>query len=416
MKVCFPHTNPIAFERLIGEYQPYMDAYESEGDECWAMPMLQTDLLTFQFNWRLLTGAFSFVVDVHVIDKDGVLSRRNLYDFVVNGGISVIDNVNFMYGYSNVQSVGSYNGYFFINRLVSSLVQQGDKYFRIVVGIDEAAQTDFTYYVSSWMKPIARPEGTKLIQYSDSRPYQYDTYFSVMPNFYSLRLPAVFMHPSPKVEKEIFQAYDMSTELVSASPYETVTLEIGGNRGLPDYIIKNLNHIFHCDYKLIDGVQYELTSDSNFEPQRVTKYNLAWLDIEMSRKETQHGLVNTQGGETIVYGRDEGMYFDNVNFQRDNNVPSLRGMIVVPDDMPWVLTGDVASLEFSQRSGIGSTEITIKAQKNLTQARVDYTLNVVDERTKSIIDTKQLYAYPVEEGIGYGEVGDTFYVYFNEKQ
>lgn len=403
MKVCFPHTNPIAFERLIGEYQPYMDAYESEGDECWAMPILQTDLLTFQMYWRgNVSQKIRFVVDAKYIDDDGGTGNVNLHDFYITSDsyMAVDTNTPPAWGVENIRSGAVCNGFFYFNRLISNFgLPVNTKYFRISVGIDDIGGTDYTYYHSSWMKPVTETKGTKLVQYTDSREYHFDTFFGKMPNFYSMRLPAVFLHPSPKAEKEVFQGYDMSTELVSASPYETVTLEIGGNKGLPDYIVRNLNFIFHCDTKTIDGVEYELSPDANFEPQRVERYNLSWLDIELCPKDTKNGIEHNQGSGNVV----PQIVITPITIE------DLTLQIEYPENRMWRVQAD-STMYLSRRSGMGSAEVTARVQKNLTASSITYSLSLYDVESNTAVYAKSLIVEPVTVGIGYGIVGDTLYV------
>ena len=395
MQINFPHTNPIAFEKETGEYQPYMDAYRFEGDKCWEMPMLQTDKLTFQFSWNGNPSP-NIRIKVETLEyTDGGIVASVVYNDVTSG-------VAVSYGNDDVWRVEQafaspkYNGYFHICNTISTLMPNVGGRYRVRVSVDEDGGTTFTSYVSSFIKVVDNGDGTKLLKYSDSRQYNFGTFFSKMPEFFWMRLPAVFLHPSPKDESEIFQSYDMGMELVSSRPYETVELEIGGRHGIPDYILQNLNYILHCDTKLIDGVAYELTADSSLDPMRSDGYNLSWVKVTLARRDGSTSLSHSQGDNVyqVVIGDD---------------VISVD----VPQFTPWVMVCSVGEIFLSQKCGVGSAQIAVDSAKiaSLTQA----SFSLMDEgMTKTYAATRSEFS-PSGIGIGYGRVGDTLYVYVEDK-
>lgn len=398
MIVSFPFTNPVAFNRE-GTYHNYVDAFVREQTECHVQPWCQGDLISWQVCWYKRSTAQA--TDVRIdIEVNGVSRLFRQY-----GGIQGnVDGGTFYTTYysSRNESAAFSNGYYVFSDRINNIrdaanqpmLNVGDG-FRFVLTINGIR------YESGPQKYISDGEGTKLLHYSHSKKRLFDTQFSAVQKGYEIRLQAAFEHPQPVANAEFMEGYERDIELVSAVPAENIVLEVGGNRGIPDWLVRNLNHIFHCDIKSIDGVAYELTPDAKLEPERVTGYNFAFLRIGMAKKRNEFSLRTGSADKKpipIVIG---------------NDVIEIA-LPYVGEGTRWYLddahSGGLIEADVSQWNGIGSTDITIRLPRNNTRVEREWRITVRNHGDDSVIAEVEHTQNRRMIGIDYGIVEDNFFV------
>lgn len=408
MKVSFPHTNPIVFSTQ-GAYHNYMDAYGHEERHCFIQPFCHGDRIVFHVLWSGADSSKFVSLKVDVVE-DGTV--HSLYSYSFRG-----DAVGGTYGKSFYRQTavagGRANGQYYFSSVVENIggmavnavVHPGDVFFfRVTIG--------GVVYESNTLRYSVDIGGTKLLHYNSSNDYVFDAQVSDSGYGFDVRLPAFFLHPEPGAYKEVFEGYSRDLELVSATPFENIELEVGGNTGIPDWFVKNLNVIFHCDMKSIDGVMYELTVDSAIEPERVDGYNNCWLRIGMAGKE--NALSWTHGSNDAI----------DTDTERDDNVvvigtdPGLIDHIDIDDDdlggggngRPWFIDVIGGVFKPNKLSGVGVGKVIIHAGRNLGKEKRTGELLLKDFNTGKLIKRYVLVQEPWKIGISYGTVGDTLFV------
>lgn len=398
MIVSFPFTNPVAFN-LEGTYHNYMDAFGVEQLGCHVQPWAKGDLISWQVCWYKRSTAYT--TDVRLdIEVNGVSRLFRQYSGIqgdVSGGTFYTT-----YYISMTESPAYSNGcYVFSDRIENvtdsgnqRMLHEGDR-FRFILTVGG------TRYESGPQAFVADKHGTKLLHYSHTRKRLFDTQFSSVQKGYEIRLHAMFEHPEPVVNSEFMESYERDIELVSAVPAENIVLEVGGNRGVPDWLVRNLNHIFHCDIKSIDGVAYELTPDAKIEPERVDGYNPAFLRIGMARKRNVFSLQTGAADKKLIP----------IVIDKDSILVHLE---FADADLHWYLdddsSGDLIGAEVSQWNGIGSAEVRLTLPKNTGDVDRKWRITVRNYADDSVIAEVSHIQKRTMVGIDYGIVGDNFFV------
>lgn len=405
MKVFFPYCNPIQF-RKVGVFENYDDAMQFEEAPEFKQPFFLSDRIQFIVNWSDL-----FAIS-HNISLDVVVNnlRINLINQEVNdqgsGGVFYSS-----YYKQEYQSKSILSGYYIFSEVISNIKKDGnllikeyDEFYFIFTLLG-------TEYISNKMELISCIDETKLLQYgivSDqrSKPVQniyFDTLFSALFTPFEIRIPAIFLTPEYNSNTELFDSYTRNVELISSVPFENVTLEIGKNQGIPDWFIKNLNFIFHCKGKKIDGVDYELTPETSFEVQKIPGYNLRFLNILMSPKKNKYSYLHEVSN--ILPTVHEVVLYRNGRERRMINTLSLKG------SGNWTINdkkdGTLLKVNISQLKGIDEATVDIETPLNFTENDIEHTI-VIQNGTNEI-EVKVIV--PVNKsGIGYWKIEENFVV------
>ncbi len=399
MIVSFPFTNPVAFNHE-GLYHNYSDAFGMEQVECYVQPWCSGDIVSWQVCWYRRSTAYSTDVRIE-IEVNGERRLFRQYTGIqgdVSGGAFYTT-----YYVSRMESAAFSNGYYVFSDTIENvtdshsqrMLQEGDR-FRFVVTVSGKT------YVSGPQVFAEDREGTKLLHYTDTRKRLFDTQFSAVQKGYEIRLQAVFEHPEPVANMEFMESYERDIELVSAVPAENIVLEIGGNRGIPDHLVRNLNHILHCDTKSIDGVRYELTPDAKVTPERVEGYNPAFLSVGMAKSRSEFSLCEGSADRKIVpfivVGGNEVIHI----------------LVKVDPQVHWYLddfgTGMLIDADVSQWNGIGPEEVTVSLPVNTSGKPVEWRIRIMDRFSGKALEVFSHVQLCMKLGIGYGIVEDNFFV------
>ena len=417
VNVSFPNTNPIIFTR-DGDYDPILDAKKHEVVPYFCQQFAENDLLSFQIKFSNAPEAEKAILEVIVNGVVYEIARLKMSFPGIPFFSTTIENSDrstFWWrfkGNPNTQlsDLNAENVLFLSKRINeikignNQLIKDGDV-FQVRLRLWNDA------YYSNKILCSNDTDGTKLIHYtsSDTSPEPtFGTYFNLMTRGYDIRLQADFLQVSQKANKEIFQTHKGNFDLVSSVPYETVKLQIGMNNGvgLPDWLIRNLNTIFHLDEKTIDGVGYELVEGAELESEIITGFNNRHVGIELSKKETEtwrhsKGQTQTQIAPEIFVTYDDGFSrTGTITIRMDDNI-SFR--LASPDD-------SFSNYAFSQTTGTGTTQIQFSSLRNVTENDIITALKIIDRKTDELIAPTQLELPAVTTGICFWEVCNNFII------
>jgi len=413
-EVFFPKTNPIVFFRA-GDYEAYLDAAKREVNVPFCQHFHENDLISFQFFHNVeKTNGFDMYVVINNV-------RIHWLDAVYIGSY-MPDNITIGTFPTNYYERKDGRGIYCFSRRVSEirideqagsfwvegeqLIHDGDKfYFEIRIDANNIFRTNELQCKND-------TEGTKLIHYNysgEDEYYNFSTNFQLMQNGYEIRLPAEFLPITQKANKEIFQTYKGDFELVSALPYETVTLIMGMDtgKGLPDWLIRNLNFIFHLNDKRIDGVRYELVEGSELQVEIIQGYNHRILQIELCKKDDDSKELLDSSGIPIqpIDGGNFGVFVDYIN--REHTLGTITAKI----NTDWFFQPITAfeGYSFSTLLGRGTTVINFSVERNTTTDEIVTDFRFVN-KDNELIDTVSLTRPPISEGLCVGKLCETFFI------
>lgn len=385
MKVRFPYTNPIVFKGSHSE--EWQDALKFESVYPFVQPFQYDDICSFQI---LIKRSV-----VYANSRLRLYIREHCSDTLIdtqewsNGSVGT-------YPTNFIRKIDAYTYVYCFCKKWEDFASTSKK-IQLIVKVEKIANdTPIAEFVSNKISLCAESVGTKLIHYTHGVEYDcsiFDTYFSLMPYGYDLRLPCYFLQVQNKSNDEVFQAYDGTFELVSSIPYQVVSLEFTKNGiGLPDWFVANLNYIMKCYYKYIDGVQYQCTDNAELQISAVDKYNNRFCKIELSRK--QRLLEHDAGGEVSLQG-----YISYDEYGRNGSI-SIVGV-----GGNYVLSAN--GYTFSNNIIDGNSVVNFYVAKNLTVSDESTTLNVIDVESGEIVASFTLVNTAFDFGICSMEVCDT---------
>ena len=388
MKVFFPKTNPIYFLQE-GEYREWQDARKFESVCEYVQEYSDFDLLSFQFSVKKDSPFQTCSVSIFLETITG--TRTNIF----SGSISQVDAGTYPDAFvKNLSSLRSVVG--FSKKFEDFTTIEKGKCFRIVVELRMNAITHT--YKSNILALTDDLEGTKLLHYTNKTFFDssvYDTYFSVMPKGYDLRLKSYFLQVENHSDDEVYQTYDGKYELVSSVPYSVVKLQIdNGGRGLPDWFVENLNFILKSSHKYIDGVKYQCTDNAEFDVANVDRYNNRFCTIELSRIDKYEYDISEFGGLSIY-----------VDYIGDN-----KGKITIKGGIQDMVLSGGGGYSFS--ANITDGDSVVDFQTGINNSGVDKTTNIelVSVSDGRILGSFTLTNKAVSMGICYWEICDSFYV------
>jgi len=275
IKVGFPYVNPIFFTKT-GNTHIFDDSQKNELTMLQDQVYKSTDRLTFQVR--------SYDVPLTLTENTIILRVS-----------SVQNNTPTVIGTFTYDTVNKNQCYSF-NETISNLTAiEAKKQFYIKIELiyiltSTSAETIVDTYYSNNLIVKTYTEGTKLIRYANYYD-RFDALFSEMNGGFEIRVPAVFMCPTPTHENNIFESYEKNVELVSSHVGEQTEIEIGGAFGLIYQQIKTIGYILACSNKIIDGIAYELAPESSITYSKVAIYHNRKINVMMSSKKSKYSDV-----------------------------------------------------------------------------------------------------------------------------
>ena len=391
IKIGFPYVNPIFFTKT-GNTHIFDDSQKNELTILQDQVYKSTDRLTFQVR--------SYDVPLTLTENTIILRVS-----------SVQDNISTVIGTFTYDTVNKNQCYSF-NEIISDLTAIEErkqfciKIELIYILISTSAETIVDTYYSNNLIVKTYTEGTKLIRYANYYD-RFDALFSEMTGGFEIRVPAVFMCPTPTHENNIFESYEKNVELVSSHVGEQTEIEIGGAFGLIYQQIKTIGYILACSNKIIDGIAYELAIESNITYSKIAIYHNRKINVMMSSKKSKYSDVFATPAIAPAI--------------TEISIPSTQStglQLAVSGNGNWYIDYDPQWEDGSNNklviSGVlqnGDGKIILKADENTTgEDRVkQITIKSIDDPSISkVITVTQLKS--TEIGIGTMIVADDFIV------
>lgn len=413
MKIRVPKLNPLIFTNSNGEYNVYHDAELKEQLFPYLQPYASTDRITFQFQWDDVPIAQQVTMRIDLkYSSDVSTSFYRDYTFtgVTSGGTNYTN-----YYKQFLTASGICGGHYVFDFLVSDIseIVAGNQYF-FQFTID--AGGDAFVFNSNCFNLIADLSDTKLLRYTQSY-YSgngiYDTYIGIMTNQFWLRLPCYFKQVQPVFEKTIFENYKKDLELISSNVAEKYILHIGGSNGIPDWLIENLKFIFALDTKIIDNIQYELTTDSEFSVEYIDKFNNRMLDIELTK--SKNNYYKEFADTRPINVTTTTITADVFEYRSIAEVGLLQANINITHNGTWAIIPITANamneLTFNQITGFGNKTISVYVNKMINSgSSKSYSLQVNDLITGEKVQNITITKPAITTGIGYGIIGDNLVI------
>ncbi|MDR1340835.1 MAG: hypothetical protein LBK58_12390, partial [Prevotellaceae bacterium] len=100
---------------------------------------------------------------------------------------------------------------------------------------------------------------------------------------FALRVEGGFLPKSyiPKVQETIYQNQSVEFKLLQSMPYNSNTLTVGRERGVPDWIFDKVHRALSCDNTIIDNVAMTKIEGAAWSPNEEEGYNFRTWKIEL---------------------------------------------------------------------------------------------------------------------------------------
>ena len=136
--------------------------------------------------------------------------------------------------------------------------------------------------------------GGKLLKYSNT----YDNSvcdFSLLTGLFEYRFNGLFYKTELTADAEVFQGVNMS-EVVSYRTNEQYILNIGGKDAISLTEERKIRHILGCNVKIIDGIEFELTTDVKIDSEDFFRMEGRSIDITLTRKQYLQSVMQVASG------------------------------------------------------------------------------------------------------------------------
>lgn len=228
--IYIPKINPIQF-------YPLDTVFEC----CYTQKYFITDKTHLQF--VSINTTFSVTLQIYTSNNELITTLQPAIN-IVNGN----DNYTFYTFYVDFSTLqlGAY--YFKAN--FKNLIDQRCSYITSCIDITEADKLE---------------DQTVLLEYKNSEN-DFDIYFAGYQ--FALRCEGGFYmkNYNPKSTDSIYQSQTNDFVLLKSSPYSTQNINIGGIRGIPDWLHEIVNRAFSCNSLLINGISYTKYMEATWQP------------------------------------------------------------------------------------------------------------------------------------------------------
>jgi hypothetical protein len=167
---------------------------------------------------------------------------------------------------------------------------------------------------------------TVYIQYRHSR-YHGDVIFETGITF-NFRVEASFDFLKPGANVTSYQDQKANPYILSATPYRVWPLVVGGNRGIPDWVVDKINIIWACNEVRVDGRLFARNESGNISFNQVEYYPMRAAIIELREGINRGSKIFSPNVDTtkklLVVGNMETNLFGDLSANSSSNlVPVL---------------------------------------------------------------------------------------------
>lgn len=230
--------------------------------------------------------------------------------------------------------------------------------------------------------------GGKLMRYSNT----YDNSvcdFSLLPGLFEYRFNGLFYKTEFNVDAEVFQGVT-SSEVVKYNTTDQYILNVGGQNMISLEEERKIRHILGCNVKMIDGVEFELTSDVDIASQDLFRRAGRSVDVRLQKKRytTSVMQISSVTGGTIT--TDRPVTYDTESFT----------FAVDPSELTSITVTDSASRATVNKKLINEKDI-VKIDFGINQnIDSDRTIDVV---IKDSVTTKTMTITQKYSGLLFGD-------------
>lgn len=143
--------------------------------------------------------------------------------------------------------------------------------------------------ISEPFEIVEEAENTTYIEATNSFYYEgvnYDVSFSP-----AYRLPSILRYKQPASVDTVYQDQNESETMLHSVPYRIWQFILGGEGGVPPYLIDKVSRIFGCDSLKIDGREYTKAEGAQWELNELENYPMAGWSIDLREKLNRNSLI-----------------------------------------------------------------------------------------------------------------------------
>lgn len=177
---------------------------------------------------------------------------------------------------------------------------------------------------------------TLLFEYSNSFNTQQTPFLSNVPFEGSMRVKGLFDNRfKQKYLGKYYVDQPQNVTILNGIPFETTTLHIGGDGGVPDYVHKKVLRILTLDNVKIDGEEFSIEPGAEYEDEIVVKgAPKTFKKIEIRPKNNLFGDVTNSTGvdadKALMITVDAGAFGPNQTNSSGSTEPVLIDLLITP--------------------------------------------------------------------------------------
>lgn len=141
--------------------------------------------------------------------------------------------------------------------------------------------------------------------------------FRSMGLYFGMRLDSDFMSFEPASDDVVFSDVDDNVRSLYSNPYRVFKLQIGGIRGVPEYVIDKINRALSCTNFTVDDKRYLKQDGSNLEVQKWENRPLQFATIALREyyNDAAGTYINTAPAKLFTRGATFPYFITNWNMK-----------------------------------------------------------------------------------------------------
>lgn len=183
------------------------------------------------------------------------------------------------------------------------------------------ADTSTEEFLSEPMSVRAKHKNTVVIRYSHDED-DFGVLFKTLNVHFQIRVHSDFMTLDPVTDSVVYKDQDGNTRSLYEKPNRVWKLNIGGNKGVPEWVVDRINRAFCCGIVSVDNKRYTKNENAKIDQTILRNYPLRILSIELTEyfNDGAGAFVNAQNVQltddtsgTFPYVIDNWLMIDTVS-------------------------------------------------------------------------------------------------------
>lgn len=134
----------------------------------------------------------------------------------------------------------------------------------------------------------------------------------------TIRVPGILKYKNPGSKDVIYPDQDEAETMLHSTPFRIWQFILGGQRGVPPWLIDKIARIFGCSDLKIDGRYFTKNESANWEAAELDGYPMAGWSIELREKYNRDSLIYDNDVEIIGIAA-AGLIADTKGFGMNDN-------------------------------------------------------------------------------------------------